>query len=448
MRHLSITSIFLLVFVWSNKVFSQHKQYQTEHTIVSAFLQETRTFRVNLPKSYYDKPGEKYPVLYVLDGQRNEKPTLDIYDFLSKSRYIPEMIIVSVPHTGRRSRDYNTFFRNTEKVNKGADRFLDFIEKEVIKTVAQQYRASAYRMLSGHSNSGLFVIHSLIKKPALFRARFAFSPSSHHIPAQRRLLKQFLQGKPQLSGYFYSNVGGVEFYKMTNAFAEVKQIFEQYNPSGLRCHFDFEKVDGHRATSFTGMYTAFKKLYAPWRLSITRYAQMSVADVQAHFSQLSTEFGLKIMPKQKELTSMGGYYSRYTPNLQVIKKLKQLLKFYYPKAKSSLNDLLFCEKWLAEGRQSKQGYKTLKPGKNLLNNWGYTYLRKQKSAEAIYLFKLAVSLYPASANTYDSLGEALESTGDMSGALKMYTKAHQTAKGKKEKTAYARNIKRVRQKLK
>jgi Flp pilus assembly protein TadD len=52
-----------------------------------------------------------------------------------------------------------------------------------------------------------------------------------------------------------------------------------------------------------------------------------------------------------------------------------------------------------------------------LNQVGYRLLRQQKSAEAIAVFRKAVALYPATANPYDSLSEALEATGDRTGAL-------------------------------
>ena len=52
-----------------------------------------------------------------------------------------------------------------------------------------------------------------------------------------------------------------------------------------------------------------------------------------------------------------------------------------------------------------------------LNQIGYRLLRQQKSAEAIAIFRKAVALYPATANPYDSLSEALESAGDRAGAL-------------------------------
>jgi CubicO group peptidase (beta-lactamase class C family) len=57
------------------------------------------------------------------------------------------------------------------------------------------------------------------------------------------------------------------------------------------------------------------------------------------------------------------------------------------------------------------------------NELGYVYLRKKDYPKAIAVFRLNTELYPDSANPYDSLGEALEASGDKAGAIAMYTKA-------------------------
>lgn len=55
-----------------------------------------------------------------------------------------------------------------------------------------------------------------------------------------------------------------------------------------------------------------------------------------------------------------------------------------------------------------------------LNEWGYKLLGQGQTKEAIEIFKLNVSLYPESANAYDSLGEAYENIGNRELAIKNY----------------------------
>ncbi len=58
-----------------------------------------------------------------------------------------------------------------------------------------------------------------------------------------------------------------------------------------------------------------------------------------------------------------------------------------------------------------------------LNDIGYFLLGRNQIDDAISVFKLNVELYPSSANTYDSLGEAYLRKGDRANALSNYKKA-------------------------
>ena len=58
-----------------------------------------------------------------------------------------------------------------------------------------------------------------------------------------------------------------------------------------------------------------------------------------------------------------------------------------------------------------------------MNTYGYTLLRAGKVDEAIAVFRQNVAKYPASWNTYDSLGEALAKAGKTAEAVTNYQKA-------------------------
>jgi CubicO group peptidase (beta-lactamase class C family) len=58
-----------------------------------------------------------------------------------------------------------------------------------------------------------------------------------------------------------------------------------------------------------------------------------------------------------------------------------------------------------------------------INNYGYVLLQSGKTDDAIEIFKLNVEFFPASANAYDSLGEAYMTKGDKENALINYKKS-------------------------
>jgi tetratricopeptide (TPR) repeat protein len=69
------------------------------------------------------------------------------------------------------------------------------------------------------------------------------------------------------------------------------------------------------------------------------------------------------------------------------------------------------------------------------NGMGYGYLQRGETAKAIVVFRLNTELYPESANTYDSLAEATEASGDKAGAVALYKKALEVAGQGKGSTA-------------
>lgn len=58
-----------------------------------------------------------------------------------------------------------------------------------------------------------------------------------------------------------------------------------------------------------------------------------------------------------------------------------------------------------------------------MNGLGYRLLGEKKAAEAVAVLKLNTELYPRSANTYDSLGEAYLAAGDQKAAVENYRRS-------------------------
>ena len=65
---------------------------------------------------------------------------------------------------------------------------------------------------------------------------------------------------------------------------------------------------------------------------------------------------------------------------------------------------------------------TGKVSESAINAAGYELLREKQYADAITIFRRNVDAHPASANTYDSLGEAYMDDGQTERAIKNYEK--------------------------
>ncbi len=140
---------------------------------------------VSLPNGYYET-NEEYPVIYVLDGNRNFGIVEGIVKLLKIGMDAPKVIVVGIgyktdlKHAKYRSRDYLPTISENLEYSGGASKFLSFLEEELIPNIKSSYRVSSNRLLAGISYSGLFTMYTLFNKPSLFNNYLIGSPSLYY----------------------------------------------------------------------------------------------------------------------------------------------------------------------------------------------------------------------------------------------------------------------------
>ena len=119
--------------------------------------------------------------------------------------------------------------------------------------------------------------------------------------------------------------------------------------------------------------------------------------------------------------------------------IDELAGFYIPEMKEANGFGLSPSVKLVKIDLDKSGYKnaidrvrkiskaspTFKLSENEVNDWGYALIKQNKTADALEVFKLNVSLFPQSGNAFDSLGETYAAIGDRVQAIKNYKKSVQ-----------------------
>ena len=149
----------------------------------STTLKEVRTLFISKPAGY-ENGNDRYPVLYLLDGEIYFRFAAPIADFLAAGDRIPKMLVVGIASGDSRKRTHDLSPPSTAESdnryspgNGGADAFLTFLAGELIPYVERTYRTRPYRLLAGHSFGGLFAIHVLTTRPDLFNGYIAVDPS-------------------------------------------------------------------------------------------------------------------------------------------------------------------------------------------------------------------------------------------------------------------------------
>lgn len=234
-----------------------HQDSEEEDVVVrvlsSQLLRERREVLVLLPESYKKEGARRYPVVYVLDGSSQSTHTANSSRLLARIGVMPEVIIVGIPASDEnRQRDYTPPFMRVnadgEEYAAGqANRFLEFLEAELIPYIDQNYRTSSTRILAGNSRGGLFVVYSLIEAPDLFSARLAYSPAlwrddARIVAALGNSLKTWV-ARPT---FLYLSLGDSENEKMSRAFAETTAVLRTSARPELRWRADLTVGANHQ----------------------------------------------------------------------------------------------------------------------------------------------------------------------------------------------------------
>jgi predicted alpha/beta superfamily hydrolase len=252
---------------------SRPPSFYQEQTLRSALLGEDRRILVRLPRHYTLDRTTRYPVLYKLDGDNQIERYHESIDVLNSLDAIPDVIVVAIPNArGQRNRDLTPASMHQEtgpdgKTGTGemgrGDRFLNFIEQELIPQIDNQYRTAPLRIFAGHSRGGLLVLQSLLSKPELFQARFMFSAPL--MRDEQRLIvdtQRFFREHPEHRSFLYCNWGEQENEGMSQSYAAMKTLLLSKAPRGLRWTIERARAADHQLTPLIALPSALYEFFA------------------------------------------------------------------------------------------------------------------------------------------------------------------------------------------
>ena len=140
--------------------------------------------QISLPRGYAES-DQRYGVIYLLDAQWDFPLLYAIYGEQYYDGFVPGLIIVGILWGGEnpdpnvlRLRDFTPTDEGDNGESGGADKFLAFLDKELIPYVDREFRTSGNRTLAGSSLGGLFTLYALFNRPDLFDNFIPTSPAT------------------------------------------------------------------------------------------------------------------------------------------------------------------------------------------------------------------------------------------------------------------------------
>jgi predicted alpha/beta superfamily hydrolase len=346
-----------------------------KYSMRSKILKEERPYWVYLPGSYDEKnPKQRYPVLYLLDGDAHFQSASGVVQFMSSgingNSQIPEMIVVAIPNTDR-TRDL-TPTHSTRGIagneeaflepSGGGDNFLKFIREELFPQIDSRFHTSTARVLVGHSLGGLLAIHALLEAPGMFYGYIAIDPSlwwdnqilTRHaekkIGSLRKLRKSLYISSANSPKLLSSNPS--EMRRSIRAFGKTLNTAQSQN---FRSVVQFFDAEDHGSVPLLSLYHGLLFVFEGFKHGGVE----SLPALKARFRRLSKRWGADALPGEAHVNNLG-YQMLY-----------------------GMNDV----------------------------------------KKAIAFFEYNVANFPASANVYDSLAEAYTVKGDTAQAIKYYNES-------------------------
>ena len=228
----------------------------------SKVLNERKTIVVIPPYNYKDRPDEKFPVVYVLDPGNNLFATFGIVNYYSDMlKIMPRMIIVGIVSNDR-EKDYLPSPSKEQPTGGGAEKFLRFINSELVTLIDSAYPANSERCIIGHSAGGLFALYALENQPELFNSFICIDPSLWYDDQSCvKKMPNFLKNNKDIKKSIFislSNEKGMGGFPFIDA-------LETYAPEGLKWDYIHYKSETHNSLGFKSICAGFEMIYKNWK---------------------------------------------------------------------------------------------------------------------------------------------------------------------------------------
>ena len=371
-------------------------------SVYSTVLKEKRKVWIHVPNmnSGMASTGQRFPVLYLLDGEGHFQSVVGMIQQLSQvngNTIFPEMIVVGIPNTDRTrdltpthiESDLPMMDSNFSKSTGGGENFAAFLEKELMPHIDSVYPTRPFRLLVGHSFGGLTVMNIITNHTKLFNAYIAIDPSMWYDKqrflkaTQNKLVSKKYNGTSLYVGIANTMAEGMSVEKMKKDTStdtrHIRSIFAldkfiKANPqNGLKYASKYYGDDDHGSVPMISEYDGLRFIFSWYRLKLSPSDFMS-------------------------------------PGTAVVEKMK---KHYQAVSK-------------------QMGYK-VSPPEMTINGLGYYALSQKQYEKAVALFEMNIENYPQSGNTYDSYADALIAKKDTAAAITNYKKAFAITKSEDTK---------------
>jgi len=310
--------------------------------INSKVLNENRRILVRLPEDYH-RSKQKYPVLYLLDGEFFFQQAASAVQFLSELAYIrnqpiPQMITVAIVNVDR-NRDYTPTFAPNQAglefpTSGKAEPFLEFLVSELFPYIESNYRTQPYRILSGWSLGGLFTITTYLEHPEHFSAYLAISPSlwwdkDLYVNKTKSYIEQRKMPEKKVTVTVGSLEGGGDIGRSVRD-GFISLMKSEFGNDGHFKSVEIPEEGGHSYAPYKALYEGLKSIYSDWQMP-NDLLDGGIQAIKSFYKELSNKYGYSIDVPESAYSNLANYvFNQVSTNAAV--EISKLYIDAYPES--------------------------------------------------------------------------------------------------------------------
>jgi len=297
-----------------NKLFFGERNF-----IHSEILAEDKEYWIHLPADY-EKSQEKYPVLYITDGDEHFCLAAGLTEFMSSQFLIPEFIVVAIFHRDRNHdltpthclTDYKGFQSDAVKTSGGGEKLLQFIENELIVQIDSKYRTTSFRILAGHSLGGLFSVYAYLNRGDLFDGYIAMDPvlnwdNSYCEGILKTLPAQSINFKNKL---YISSAHNAPEGKRDRGLLRKSQLSfskELKRKGVINARHELFEKDNHMTVPYRSLYAGLSYIFSGYYIFKNSKFAEEIPFIQDHYRKMSDLYGMNFIPPEGLIEMLGKY---------------------------------------------------------------------------------------------------------------------------------------------
>jgi len=326
----------------------------TNYKINSKVLGQVREIQIYLPDSYTSS-DEKYPVLYILDGQWYFSSGVAIQKSLRNPDAIPEMIVVGIKNSNPLRR---TLFSSD------SDTFTSFLKNEVISFVDSNYRTTKERVIFGWEAAAYYISEIILKEKDLFSGAIITNGGY----ASEEIVKEFSADKEI---YLYMANSRKDIFHISNSEA-FNDILKQNNPKNLQWKYELFKDEFHETLPHLAIYKGIRYYYH-------NHNSLIFEDIESYINAGGIPYLKSYFKERAERFGGDGKINNATKDLLIWLAWNRNNFEYFSFFMEEFSDVLSTKRYASAYWQ---------------NRFGQFYLKHKDYDNAIKYFEIGIKKYP------------------------------------------------------